>query len=75
MDQNRVDEIADLPLPKFLLKEYLQEESTAMHGSDIATDESVLKSVGFIKECRYVYALNELRTYVYCFEMAVHIHT
>lgn len=60
MDQNRVAEIADLPLPKFLLKEYLQEESAQMHGSESVTCESVLKSVGFIKECRYVYEFNEL---------------
>lgn len=60
MDQNRVAEIADLPLPKFLLKEYLQEESTQMHGSESVTCESVLKSVGFIKECRYVNEFNEL---------------
>ena len=43
MDQNRVAEIADLPLPKFLLKEYLQEESTQMHDSETVTCESVLK--------------------------------
>ena len=60
MDQNRVAEIADLPLPKFLLKEYLQEESTQMHDSETVTCESVLKSVGFIKECRYVYEFNEV---------------
>ena len=59
MDQNRVEEIADLPLPKFLLKEYLQDESTQKHGSESVAGESVLlKRVGFIKECRYVTAFN-----------------